>query len=334
MKSKIATKRNIMGIDSTPQFKLERGKKGKRTKFNLSKNKRKAFYPSHTVAAGAKKELVELSHQHNQETITKFCYGCSEPIKDDEDYLSIDHRNYHSNCLKCQAENCVKSLEKHQIFDLEGIYYCKTCYFEFEKHICYDCKLVIRDPKYIKIGKNKFFHLNHFKCFKCGEEIPKIITNNNEAFITSYQDEENSEVESTENSIEDSLNEEQAEFGERLSLWGNKIKYEQNYEFSWFNDAPCCLNCFNDIGLRCYGCKDYIDDEYINIKEGRFHTYCVSCHICEKIIEDSLCMVEGVTYHLDCYMKKNNCRKCGFCEDYIFDKEFYEFRNSVSFTLI
>lgn len=230
------------------------------------------------------------------------------------------------SCFKCQGEDCKKLLGKTEFYDLEGLYYCGTCYFEFEKHVCYHCKLIIRDTKYIRLPNKKYFHFNHFKCFKCAKEIPEIITNNNEAFITSFHKDENSDVESTENSIEESVNE-QAEI-DFASIRHHKTDYEQNFEFSWFNDAPCCLNCFQDIGLRCYKCKEYIHDEYVHLNEGRYHSYCVTCGICNKIVDDYMCKVDKGVFHSKCFMKKY--KKCGLCEDYILDQEYYSFRGAVS----
>lgn len=322
---------HLKQMDETPQFKtMGRDIRGKKTKINIKKEdkvkgKNKSFYPSYTVGGLGKKEIREISnayHHHNE----KYCYGCSEKIREDEDYLSIENNIYHQNCFKCQGENCSKNLGKIEFYDLEGMYYCGTCYFEFEKHICYHCKLIIRDEKYIKLPNKKYFHISHFKCFKCGQRIPDIISNQNEAFIRDFRDNDNSDLDSTENSIEESLNE-LAE-NDIKSLQTKKTKNENNFEFAWFNDAPCCLNCFGDIGLRCYRCKMYIEDEYLNLDEGRFHTNCIVCNICQEVIESCICKVEGKFYHSECYMKNYN--KCGFCEEFILDQEYYEFRHKVN----
>ena len=56
------------------------------------------------------------------------------------------------------------------------------------------------------------------------------------------------------------------------------LKYEiKPFEYAWFDNNLCCMPCYQSISLRCYGCKEDIDYDYVTLESGRYHPYCVIC---------------------------------------------------------
>jgi formylmethanofuran dehydrogenase subunit E len=109
-------------------------------------------------------------------------------------------------------------------------------------------------------------------------------------------------------------------------------KREQNFDYAWFNDNPFCNLCFEGIGLRCYKCKEYIVDDYVNLDNGRYHCECLVCSICKKVVGQYLCEIGADLYHPQCYMK--NFQKCDFCGDEIMEKDRWKIGENVRGFLI
>jgi hypothetical protein len=113
----------------------------------------------------------------------------------------------------------------------------------------------------------------------------------------------------------------------------SSIHNGNSFEYAYFNGNICCIPCYESIGIRCYSCKDYIDDDYVTLDSGRYHPYCIKCNICKKVVENNLCEVKGNLFHPECYMKTHHF-PCGFCDEYILDQNYYTWKNMVSYAPI
>ena len=276
----------------------------------------------HPQTKEIKKRLKRLSLN------CKACKLSIDPLR--EDYLQVDQHFFHEECLKCSNKKCQKKLKNKEFFLLDGKHYCTRCYYKRERHICAHCHKPIREKKFIKLHNGKSYHLDHFKCFCCGEAIRDINTQFDIAYITEYGQDGGSgasEVEQrTENSIEDSIRTWEAQTSPQAS----KVILEPNFGYAWFNGHPFCLKCFEKRTVRCKACGEPILDDYVELSSGTYHDYCLVCEVCGEVIEGLVCEGEdGGVYHPACYMK--DCQKCDLCDDYILESHCYEFMGCVSF---
>lgn len=103
----------------------------------------------------------------------------------------------------------MKIKEQYQAGNLKEVntvhgvgYFCTTCYFKIDTHVCEQCDNIIKDQKFITIHNGTFYHENHFMCFKCGEIISKnqLVR---KAYVSNFAD-DNSEESLDSGSIEPS----------------------------------------------------------------------------------------------------------------------------------
>lgn len=93
------------------------------------------------------------------------CVGCMQPLLDD--YVTVQSKNYHSNCLVCTV--CQKVISATSLYTHEDQHYCEYHYYELTSNICYDCKGIIIGRCVVALDKK--FHLNHFKCAFCSKNL-------------------------------------------------------------------------------------------------------------------------------------------------------------------
>lgn len=119
---------------------------------------------------------------------------------------------------------------------------------------------------------------------------------------------------------------------EHFLCQGCKIPFKENERKIYKRlDKIYCQECYRKFDEKCEICRRQQNDQFIELVNGeKVHISCLKCHYCGELIQDFYCTNSdnSIYGHPECFIQKNY-KKCDFCEDYIMDENFYDYKGKM-----
>ena len=262
------------------------------------------------------------------------CSTCLKGIIPPNPISRHNGRSHHIDCYVCTL--CTKPIIG--VTNFPELLRCSKCIDEHGPK-CFKCNtgfsLKLNMQSYVKIvNEEKYFHIDCSSCEKCGKNLTEKVYEQDGKFICF--DCKNEEIQ---------MSSEKCNKCDELITTTASVKYNNKTyhdkcllcincnevlidKFYKFNDRePLCDKC-NKMEIikkahACYKCLNLITDYGFTLKdiesdERYYHQSCLTCYICNSILEDNQVILNSnEPYCKHCYIKTfaTICHKCGISID-------------------
>ena len=175
-----------------------------------------------------------------------------------------------------------QNLTSNGYYELDGFFYCETCYSELSRKKCHYCEEFIQDDKII-VAENKYYHEHHFQCSLCMEPLKG--TNSWGTYFKANH----------------ALTCEKC-FKKLDSFVCAVCNKKMEEEYVTMNEK-----CYHQDCMRCTICKQLLIENAAVVDDKLYHVDCYMkhqykiCGLCEdSIIHEEGVQVGGWTVHMRC----------------------------------